>query len=97
MLHKLKIHPAYFAAVTDKTKQFEVRNNRGRDFQKGDTLELREFNPDQWNSSTLDSGVYTGRIVTADITYVTNFAQKEEFVVLGITLTSAISSWTVDE
>lgn len=43
-LHSLKTLPVYFAAVLRGDKTFEVRKN-DRDFQTGDTLILREYDP----------------------------------------------------
>lgn len=59
MTHELKILPAYFDAVYDGRKKFEVRfNDRG--YQVGDTLILREY----------EKGQYTGRVVEKKVTYV---------------------------
>jgi len=53
MIHELKIYPQYYRAVECGDKTFEVRlNDRG--YQKGDTVILREFDPDY-----LLSGDYT--------------------------------------
>ncbi|WP_353891549.1 DUF3850 domain-containing protein [Enterococcus faecalis] len=41
---------------------------------KGDTIRLREY----------QNGEYTGDICVAKITYITDFAQKDGYVVLGI-------------
>jgi len=77
--HDLKILPAYFDAVLDGSKTFEIRDNRDRGFQKGDLVVLRE----------LDVGVgyqrYSGREITKQITYVTNYEQKDGFVVFAMT------------
>lgn len=86
MLHRLKIHSAYFAAVVDGTKTFEIRNNNDRDFQKGDVVVLNEYDPDLWDSDREAYGRYLGRHVTTDITHVTNYEQKPGFVVFGIKL-----------
>lgn len=44
MKHELKIWPQYYCRVADGTKTFEVRKN-DRGFQPGDTVILREWNP----------------------------------------------------
>lgn len=44
MEHELKIWPQYYSRVADGTKTFEVRKN-DRGFQPGDTVRLREFDP----------------------------------------------------
>ena len=73
MIHALKIKPCYFHPVAMKKKRFEIRDNRDRDFQAGDRLIINEFD-----------GKETGRYVEATITYVTNYSQKENYVVLSI-------------
>ena len=45
MKHELKIWPQYYARVADGSKTFEVRDN-DRGFQPGDTVVLREWDPD---------------------------------------------------
>lgn len=45
MIHSLKIWPVYFEAVKDGSKTFEYRNNKDRGFQKGDIVELNEYDP----------------------------------------------------
>ena len=42
--HELKTHPKYFMAMWRGEKPFEVRKN-DRDFQVGDTLRLRYYDP----------------------------------------------------
>lgn len=75
MVHKLKILPQYFDAVVDGTKTFEIRKN-DRDFKIGDILFLHEWNP--------ANKQYTGQTMTKQICYITNYAQKYGYVVLGI-------------
>lgn len=73
MNHELKIQPQYFEAVANRTKQFEIRfNDRG--FQVGDVLILREY----------DNGEYTGRSLSADVIYITDYCQQPHYVVMGI-------------
>ncbi len=58
-LHELKIYPKYFEEVLKGNKNFEIRKN-DRNFQLGDKILLREW----------DNIKYTGRTISAEITYV---------------------------
>jgi len=73
MKHKLKTMPCYFDAVLAGEKQFEIRFNDDRGFQKGDEVTLMEY----------DSPCMTGRECVVEITFVTNYQQKTGFVVFG--------------
>jgi Domain of unknown function (DUF3850) len=53
-VHELKIWPSYFHDVCIGLKTFEYRKN-DRNFQEGDILLLREFDPNRG-----DSGEYLG-------------------------------------
>lgn len=75
MNHELKIERAFYEAVLSGDKTFEIRNNRDRGFQKGDTVTLVEL-------SGLGS-LATGRTISAVITYVLNYEQKPDFVVFS--------------
>lgn len=75
MHHNLKTWPAYFQAVQDGDKTFEIRDNRDRGFQKGDTVTLEEYEPVKAR--------YTGRKLDKLVTYVTDFEQKPGYVVFG--------------
>lgn len=61
MMHELKIWPEYFEAVRSGLKTFEIRKH-DRGFHVGDTLWLREYDP--------NSEEYTGRSVKRMITYI---------------------------
>lgn len=58
--HKLKTWPLYFIAVWEGSKKFEVRKN-DRNFEVGDYLILREYNP--------NTDKYSGREVLVIVTY----------------------------
>jgi len=84
--HKLKIWPLFFADVRDDRKPFEVRWN-DRDYEVGDVLRLREWNP------LLRE--YTGRETRKLVTYIadgsdrrgekgTCFGIEPGYVVLGL-------------
>ena len=74
-LHSLKIRPAYYEAVASRKKSFEIRYN-DRDFQVGDMLLLQEFIP--------ETEEYTGRVLFRKVTYMTDYAQKDNYVVMSI-------------
>lgn len=59
--HELKIWPEYYEAVVSGIKTFEIRRN-DRGFKVGDTLHLREWNPETRH--------YTGRTVSVKVTYI---------------------------
>ena len=72
VIHELKTLPAYFQEVADGNKTFEIREN-DRGFATGDILILREFKDRA-----------SGRVVTAKVTYITEFKQRPNYVVMGI-------------
>ncbi|MEN2360817.1 ASCH/PUA domain-containing protein [Levilactobacillus brevis] len=70
--HKLKILPKYMSAQLSGVKTFEIRKN-DRNYQVGDRLLLREW----------DGEKYTGRETMVFITYITDYKQKNGYVVLA--------------
>lgn len=78
MKHELKILPAYFEAVLNGDKTFEIRDNRDRGFQKGDTVVLLE------TAMGPRGPTFSGRELERQVTYVTNYGQKDGFVVFGM-------------
>lgn len=72
--HHLKIYNKYFDAVVDGSKTFEIREN-DRNFQVGDVLVLIEID---------ETRKATGNSIVKEVTYLTNFMQRENYVVLGI-------------
>lgn len=71
--HVLKILPEYHEAVAKGDKTFEIRKN-DRGFKVGDWIKLLEY----------DGEKFTGNYVNAQITYLTNYEQKEDYVVFSI-------------
>lgn len=61
MIHELKTINPYFSRAWEQEKTFEVRKN-DRDFQKGDTVLLKEYDAE------LD--IYSGRELLCTILYV---------------------------
>lgn len=72
--HFLKIYSKYFVAVEEGAKTFEIREN-DRNFQVGDILVLLEID---------DKKKETGNSIVKEVTYMTNFMQRENYVVLAI-------------
>lgn len=60
MKHELKIWPIYYCRVADGSKTFEVRDN-DRSFQQGDTVVLREWDPDPLQPEPKGSEMRTPR------------------------------------
>ena len=75
MKHELKLDTLFFGSVFSGLKTFEIRFN-DRDYQVGDVLILKEWD---W---ALDS--FTGREIEKIVTYVTNYEQKDGYVVMAI-------------
>lgn len=73
MTHKLKIDEEYFDAVENGLKNFEIRYN-DRNFEVGDTIILREITKNK---------EFTGREIKGRITYLSEFEQKEGYVVFS--------------
>lgn len=74
-IHVLKIKALYFDAVVRGDKTFEIRKD-DRNYQVGEFVKMREI--------SLPSGAYTGREVIAKISYITDFMQKDDYVVFGL-------------
>ena len=78
--HFLKTWPEVFQDVADGKKIFEYRKN-DRDFQVGDTLILKEWQP-------LDAGYFTGRVekrVVQYILYGGKFGLPDDFCIMQFT------------
>lgn len=77
-VHELKCWPAFYAAILDGSKTFELRRN-DRDFQVGDVLRLREWDPqaqrpdqstDRIAPQPILRGWYTGAAIGRRVSYV---------------------------
>ena len=80
MNHELKTDQWSFRQIWDGNKPFEIRDNRDRGFQKGDTVTLKEIE----KHLTFNKPRYTGREIYARISFVTGFQQKDGYVVMGL-------------
>lgn len=81
LVHELKTHPGYFLESMVDEKLFELRQN-DRNFQRGDILHLREWNPG-------NSG-YTGAHLFVRVGYIASrenvpFFDLKDFVIMSIT------------
>jgi hypothetical protein len=77
-IHELKTRPEPYDAMMLGLKTFEVRKN-DRDFRVGDTLMLREWDP--------DTKKYTGNFIKRDITYILKgglFGLPDDLVIMSI-------------
>lgn len=85
--HELKTWPSFFAAVLDGRKTFEARR-ADRDFEMGDVLVLREWDPAGVGSLSHTPIGYTGRELRARVTYIlrggNGFGVEAGHVVMGI-------------
>lgn len=82
MTHELKIWPQYYARVADGSKTFEVRDN-DRGFQCGDSVLMREWDPEKASCFQ-----YSGRQITARIGYVYPIDDKRAvFSLIGVIAT----------
>lgn len=76
--HELKCHPKNFSRIINRQKTFEVRLD-DRNFQAGDELIIREYDPENgWP----DHGGYG--VFVCDITYIERQFQLEGYVTLGL-------------
>lgn len=78
MNHVLKTWPEFFDPIWEGEKKFEVRKN-DRDFNVGDILELKEWNP--------DTKKYGVRTLTVEVTYIMQggrFGIPQDYCVMGI-------------
>lgn len=78
MLHNLKINKEFFSPVKERIKTFEIRKN-DRNFQVGDQIVLNE-----WDEKKIKQ--YTGKKVNGEIIYITDYEQKENYVVFSFKL-----------
>lgn len=74
-IHILKIQKEFAMAIIDGRKRFEIRKN-DRDFKTGDLLIMRP-----WNETR---GFLPFHPIVTEITFMTDFEQRDGYVVLGI-------------
>ncbi len=81
--HGLKVFPCYFKSTWEGNKLFEIRKN-DRNYEVGDILILMEY--------IKESKEYTGKIIIAQITYITAVNQIKDNVVLGIKVLNKVEN-----
>ncbi|WP_280559017.1 DUF3850 domain-containing protein [Priestia megaterium] len=74
MLHNLKINKEFFTPVLEQIKTFEIRKN-DRGFHVGDKVVLNEWDDEKKQ--------YTGRKTNIEIIYITDYEQKDNYVVFS--------------
>ncbi len=73
--HNLRILKRFFEPVLAGTKKFEIRfDDRG--YKKGDFIVMHEYSD--------EAPHYSGRTITKRIGFITNYEQKEGFVVFSL-------------
>lgn len=78
MTHELKICECYAYAKASGDKLFEIRDNNDRGFQKGDIIKYIPVN--KYDISIRNHPILNKKY---EITYVTNYNQKDGWVVFG--------------
>ena len=99
-IHELKLDTEYFDDVKSGLKTFEIRKN-DRDFKVGDVLALTSFEYGHYVKKAIVS--YSGNAVYDratqqeaetiffDITYITDYEQKDGYVVMSIVPSRKVS------
>ncbi len=82
--HDLKILEEYFTPVVAGSKTFEIRKN-DRDYQVGDVIVLCEW--------IIEGHFFSGKKVFGEITYVTNYAQQDGYVVFSFKLLPVVDMY----
>lgn len=83
-IHNLKIESQYFDSINRGHKTFEIRKN-DRGYSTLDILILNEYS-DRDPSTNMELGEFkpTGRQLAVRVVYITNYMQKDGYVVMGI-------------
>lgn len=86
-IHELKILPQYFVDVKSGKRTFELRKN-DRDFEVGDILMLKEFNPNK-QYETMEGGVlsnFSGEKILRQISYILKDIEglDKNYEILGV-------------
>ena len=84
MNHRKKILPEFYNDILLNKKRFEIRNGDAG-YVVGDTITLMEFD-----------GTLTGREIEVEITYISDYEQKEGYVVLGFEIIMDITDRMIE-
>ncbi|WP_223320087.1 DUF3850 domain-containing protein [Leuconostoc mesenteroides] len=96
-IHELKLDTFYFEDVKSGVKTFEIRKN-DRDFKVGDVLALSRFEDGSYKhlvkyiSEYESVDIHEADTIFFDITYITDYEQKDGYVVMGIEPHTKVSS-----
>jgi len=81
VIHTLKTLAVFFEEIISENKTFEIRED-DRGYEVGDYLKLIEIEVDEENP---DHPIkHTGRKAAVKVTYITDFKQQKNHVVMGI-------------
>ena len=88
--HTLKLESKFFVDVVRGLKSFEIRKN-DRDFNVGDYIILKRYDPKKGYVKLDGDKLVSTELGGADsvkvkVTYLTDYAQKDNYVVMGIVL-----------
>lgn len=78
--HELKVRPEFFEHLWTGDKKFEIRKN-DRDFKSNDDIVLIDTEP---------PGGWISRKIKGFITYITDYEQKEGYVVFSFKITERV-------
>lgn len=87
--HKLKLDTKFFDDVKNGVKTFEIRKN-DRDFRVLDTLVLYRYDPinNTYLKKSLEEFISVNESeadhVEVSVVYITDYAQKDNYIVMGI-------------
>lgn len=96
MEHELKTLPEYFQAVKRGEKTFELRRD-DRPYAVGDTLLLREFDPDRWYAALAHVGpVRTGRDYAREVAKVDDAAYTGDSLRVLVTYVLRGGPWLTE-
>lgn len=92
--YDLKLNEKFFWDVGSGVKNFEIRKEDDKVFNVGDTLKLHLWSPEYHYMKNVHVGFHTvfkkdisreeSETIVATVSYKTDYAQKDNYVVLGL-------------